>query len=171
MYVARYSVNTIPPTSSVAKLATASPCRLIKTITFSASIEKLSPIFCKTYSEALIAEENNFKQICGPGYRRALEFLIKDFLIGYVFKDQADKQEIVKNTFLGTCIEKFLEEKRIKDCAKRAAWLGNDAIHYLQKWEGKDITDLKMLINMTVNWVDLYIESDIILQDMPDKKD
>jgi hypothetical protein len=37
--------------------------------------------------------------------------------------------------------------------AKRAAWLGNDEIHYVRKWEDRDINDLKILIELTCGWV------------------
>ena len=70
--------------------------------------------------------------------------------------------------FLGKCIEDLIDETRIKSCAKRAAWLGNDETHYTRKWEEKDINDLKSLINMTVNWIDLVIESDKYLTSMPE---
>jgi hypothetical protein len=49
--------------------------------TFSETIAKLSPVFCETYDQAARAEENGLTQICGAGYRRALEFLVKDFAI------------------------------------------------------------------------------------------
>jgi hypothetical protein len=55
---------------------------------------------------------------------------------------------------LGTCIKNYIDDKRVQSCAERAAWLGNDETHYLRKWEGKDITDLKTLVRLTVNWLD-----------------
>ena len=44
---------------------------------------------------------------------------------------------------------------------KRAVWLGNDETHYVRKWEDKDISDLKRLIKLTVNW----IENNLLTQD------
>ena len=46
-------------------------------------------------------------------------------------------------------------------------WLGNDEVHYTRKWEDKDIHDLKSLIMMTVSHIDLTIESDRYLKEMP----
>jgi hypothetical protein len=41
----------------------------------------------------------------------------------------------------------------VKACAKRAAWLGNDETHYVRKWTDKDVRDLKILITLTINWI------------------
>jgi hypothetical protein len=48
---------------------------------FESYISDLSPYFCTIYNEAKAAEDTGLKQICGVGYRKALEFLIKDYLI------------------------------------------------------------------------------------------
>lgn len=32
-------------------------------------------------------------------------------------------------------------------------WLGNDETHYVRKWEASDISDLKMLIDLTAHWM------------------
>jgi hypothetical protein len=134
---------------------------------FPANIETISPLFCATYNQALMAETNGLDQVCGPGFRKALEFLVKDYLVGYVYKDQEKKQAEVVKGFLGPVIEKHIEQERIKRCAKRAAWLGNDETHYTRKWEDKDIHDLKSLTVMTVNYIDLTVESDRYLKEMP----
>jgi hypothetical protein len=42
-------------------------------------IEKLSPKISNIYNEAKEAEGRNLRDICGAGYRKALEFLIKDY--------------------------------------------------------------------------------------------
>jgi hypothetical protein len=46
--------------------------------TFDAPIQKVSPTFCEIYDEASAAESESLTQICGVGYRKALEYLIKD---------------------------------------------------------------------------------------------
>ncbi len=96
-------------------------------------------------------------QICGTGYRKALEFLIKDYAIK---KYPAHKKEIIKK-FLGNVINDHIDDVRIKDVAARAAWLGNDETHYERKWLGADISDLKALIDLTLHW----IESESITED------
>jgi hypothetical protein len=148
-------------------LQSTSLSRYLEKQTFPKNIETISPLFCLTFNQALVAEENKLDQISGPGYRKALEFLVKDYLVGYLYKDETSKQEEVKRAFLANAIEKHIDQERIKQCAKRAVWLGNDEVHYTRKWDDKDIHDLKSLILMTVNHIDLTIESDRYLKEMP----
>jgi hypothetical protein len=133
---------------------------------FSDDIQKLSPDFCKIFNQAHIAETNDLDQIAGPGYRKALEFLVKDFLVGYKYKDDEEKQTTIKKLLLGKCIANHVDEARIQQCAARAAWLGNDETHYMKKWEDKDIGHLKELIKMTAGWIDLVVQSDAYLEEM-----
>ena len=48
---------------------------------FSEIIKTISPQFSIIYNQAYFAEQNNLNQITGVGYRKALEFLIKDYAI------------------------------------------------------------------------------------------
>lgn len=109
----------------------------------------VSPQFPEIYAQALAAETFGLSQVAGVGYRKALEFLIKDYCIS-VFPDSA---EAIKAAYLSTCIEKFVDSPEVKICAQRAAWIGNDETHYLRKWVDKDIKNLKELILLTVNWI------------------
>lgn len=129
---------------------------------FSEEIENLSPYFIKIYNEAYFAEQNNLLEICGVGYRKALEFLIKDYLI----KKNPDKEEEIKSTLLGKCIKDFVQDTRIKETSKRAVWLGNDHTHYVKKWESKDLIDLKLLIKLSVNWVESEIMTETFISSM-----
>lgn len=95
------------------------------------------------------AEHYQLDQIAGVGYRKALEYLIKDYAI---HKSPNDKERI-KSLFLGNVINEFVDDKNVQECAKRAAWLGNDETHYVRKWEEKDINDLKTLIKLTEAWI------------------
>ena len=166
LYVASYI--HLPQTNPCQmRLQTTSLARFLEQKAFPKNIETISSLFCLTFNQALIAEENKLDQICGPGYRKALEFLVKDYLAAYLFKDDPSKQEEVRKAFLANAIEKHIDQERIKQCAKRAVWLGNDEVHYTRKWEDKDIHDLKSLILMTVNHIDLTIESDRYLKEMP----
>jgi hypothetical protein len=47
---------------------------------FHPSIRKISEDFCAIYNEAQKAEQLQLTLVCGPGYRKALEFLIKDYV-------------------------------------------------------------------------------------------
>ncbi len=129
---------------------------------FQEEIKELSLNFIKIYGESEFAEQENLKEICGVGYRKALEFLIKDYLI----KKFPEKEKEVKKKLLGNCIDEMIDNPKIKEISKRATWLGNDEAHYLKKWEGKDLDDLKKLIEITINFIVMEIESDRYLAEM-----
>ncbi len=131
---------------------------------FSDTIKKVSPQFCDIYNQAYAAEQIGLGQITGVGYRKALEFLIKDYLISL---DPTRKDEI-KNKLLGQCISSDVTEEKVKQVAKRATWLGNDETHYTRKWEDKDISYLKKLIDLCLHWIDAEIETKKMLEDMPE---
>lgn len=118
-------------------------------ISFPKEISDLSRSFVRIYYQAKIADDNGLTEICGTGYRRALEFLVKDYLISIHPNDDQYDQKIAKIQ-LGPCINE-IDDVRIHKMAKRAAWLGNDETHYYRKWESHDLQDLKSLIKITVN--------------------
>lgn len=132
---------------------------------FSKVIEDISKEFCDFYNEALEAESRNLKNICGAGYRKAIEFLIKDYLIK-VKKKNSDE---IKKTPLGKCIEDYIEDDNTKKCAKRAVWIGNDETHYIKKWEEKDLSDLKDLIDVTLFWIESEYKTERYAIEMPEK--
>ncbi|CAD6494485.1 MAG: hypothetical protein LAKADJCE_00787 [Candidatus Argoarchaeum ethanivorans] len=137
-----------------------------KTSEFSKEIIDLSSTFVKIYGEAEFAEQENLMEICGVGYRKALEFLIKDYLISI----KPDEEENIKNRFLGRCIKEDIEYTKIKQIAEKATWLGNDETHYIKKWEDKDLGDLKKLINITVHYILMELQAKTYLSDMEDNK-
>lgn len=131
---------------------------------FSEIIKSISAQFVLIYNQAYFAEQTNLDQICGVGYRKALEFLIKDYLISKETNEQI--KESIKKKFLANCIQDDVQDKNIKEVAKRAVWLGNDETHYVRVWADKDVNHLKHLIDLTVRWIENEIETDQVLQDM-----
>ena len=132
---------------------------------FSDIINSVSPDFITIYNQAYSAEQAGLDVVCGAGYRKALEFLIKDYLIG----KNPDNAEKIKKEFLGNVIDKRVEHAQIKAVAKRAAWLGNDEIHYERKWQDKDIEDLKSLIDLTLHWIEADKLTEKLLKEMPEE--
>lgn len=131
---------------------------------FSNEIIEISADFCIIYNEAYFAEQHNLEQICGVGYRKALEFLIKDYLI----KDNPSQEEDIKSKLLGKCISEYVSDTKLKSVSKRAVWLGNDETHYVKKWEGKDLSDLKSLIDLTIHWIEAEVLTKKMESDMPE---
>lgn len=131
---------------------------------FTETIKKISQNFCTIYNQALSAEQDDLKEICGVGYRKALEFLIKDYLISRL----SDKTDEINKKSLGNCIDQDISNDNIKSMAKRATWLGNDETHYLRKWEGKDLGDLKKLIDVTLYWIEMEKLTQETVVEMPE---
>ena len=138
------------------------PNRFVKT-TFNAHINDVSPSFVEIYNQALAAESDSLDQIAGIGYRKALEFLIKDYLI---HKSPEDEQAI-KDAPLGACINKRVSDPRIKAVAERSAWLGNDQTHYIKKFDDYDLEALKRFINTTVYWISMELNTEEALEIEP----
>ena len=130
---------------------------------FGDKITSISPLFEGIYNQASEAESQELTYICGPGYRKALEFLIKDYLI-YL---SPDDEEDIKGEFLGKSIKDRVSSPTIKAVAERAVWLGNDETHYTRRWDDKDLSDLKKLIMATVHWIEQEELAKDILSEMP----
>jgi len=118
---------------------------------FSAELQKISPDYCSIYEQAHKAEQLGLALISGPGYRKALEFLIKDYLT-LLQRTDDDKKEIADLPLMA-CIKKYVQDKRMLMTAERATWLGNDETHYVRRWEDKDLQDMKNLIQLTCYWI------------------
>lgn len=124
--------------------------------TFDEKIANLSPNFVETYNQSLSAESYNLSQIAGMGYRKALEFLIKDYCI---LKNPDDKDTILK-MFLGNCINTYIDDSKIKSLTKLSVWLGNDETHYIRKFLDKDINDLKRYIDTALYFILYNLNAD-----------
>lgn len=129
---------------------------------FSELINDISDKFSKIYNQANEAENTNLDEIAGMGYRKAVEFLIKDYCI----KNNPTEEDNIKSKLLGQCINEFVDNEKIKEIAKRAVWLGNDETHYERRWETKDIEDLKKLIDITIHWIEMEQLTEDYLSDM-----
>ena len=117
---------------------------------FSETIKEISTSFVDIYNQAFSAESHNLNQLVGIGLRKALEFLIKDFAV----HQKPMNEDAIRASMLGKCINEYIDDTNVKQCAKRAAWLGNDETHYTRRWEDKDVKDLKLLVRLTVNWIE-----------------
>lgn len=143
------------------------PNQQLGTESFSDIINEISPSFVIIYNEAYSAEQMLLSNICGAGYRKALEFLVKD----YLSKDKSEEERgAIQKKPLAKCIEDDVADQRIKSVAKRAVWIGNDETHYIKKWEQKDVNDLKGVIHLTIRWIEQEVETEQLLADMPEPK-
>lgn len=117
---------------------------------FSDALSALSPKFVEIYHQAEIAENSGLEELCGIGYRKALEFLIKDYSIS----SYPDAQEEIEKSPLSRCIDKFIEDKKFRTLTKAATWLGNDETHYVKKHENYNVQDMKRFLNSAIAYVE-----------------
>lgn len=129
-------------------------------------IKKISPKFVKIYTQALQAEKLNLDELAGMGLRKAIEFLIKD----YAIKMHPEKEQEIKNLFLGKVISEFIEDNTLKELADGAVWIANDETHYVKEWPDKDIEDIKQYIECFINYIELK-SSIADIEDMRKKRE
>ena len=123
-------------------------------ISFSENIKKLSPDFVNTYNQSYQAEQAGLDKICGMGYRKALEFLIKD----YAIHTNPGEDDEIKTMRLGNCINTYIDNTKIKSLAKGATWIGNDETHYQRRNEDYGLNDMKSFIAAAVAFIDCEFE-------------
>lgn len=116
---------------------------------FPEGISGLSPTFVEAYNQSLSAESQGLTEICGMGYRKALEYLVKDYLIHL---DPA-LEDAIKKELLSASIKR-INSHQIKILAERSTWIGNDETHYVRKHEDLDYSDMKRFINALVRYID-----------------
>lgn len=133
---------------------------------FSDEINKLSPNFVRVYNQAFAAEQNELDDICGMGYRKAVEFLVKD----YSNKISPEDKDTIKSKPLSDCINTYFDNKKLKSLALASAWLGNDQTHYEQRISDAGIKEMKAFIMALVNFIDSDLQADIATKLINSKK-
>lgn len=122
-----------------------------KRVSFDNELERLSPKFIEIYNQALAAETSKLGEIAGLGYRKALEFLVKDYAISL----KPSEEEKIKDMPLAKCIKTYIDNQRITELAEKSVWLGNDQAHYVKKQSDYDIADMKQFIQALVYFVSM----------------
>ncbi len=110
------------------------------------TIDETSPLqskFIKTYLQSLEAESNGYDEISGMGYRKAIEYLVKDWAI----QSKPTEKELILKMWLGQVIANYYSGD-LKDILERATWLGNDQSHYNKLFGEFNINHLKELIDL-----------------------
>ncbi|MFA6056592.1 MAG: hypothetical protein WC756_00220 [Taibaiella sp.] len=107
------------------------------------SDNQLPSKFITTYLQSLDADHFGLNEIAGMGYRKAIEYLVKDWAI----QNNSSEQESILKLWLGDVIKKYYDGE-LKGILERATWLGNDQAHYNKLFEEYDISILKELIDL-----------------------
>jgi hypothetical protein len=124
-------------------------------VEFSKPIRSLSRPFCEIYAEAHAAETAGLFHVAGGGYGKALEFLVTDFAL----QGGSSTREEILSKRLTTRIKQFIGHPEVRELAERAAWLRNDELHYERKHVDSDLHDLKELIDLSVEWIELTLRT------------
>ena len=141
------------------------PSNPFQSIEFSKRIQEVSPQFSIIYNQAAQAENERLLEICGLGYRKSIEFLVKD----YAARNNPNDIATIQAMPLSQCISKYISSKNVQTVASRVVWLGNDHAHYIVKHTDKDLDDLKALVSLTVKWIDMELETEEVLAIQPVK--
>ncbi|MGM8213544.1 hypothetical protein ACLIBH_12275 [Virgibacillus sp. W0430] len=124
---------------------------------FSKTIQDKFSSFCKIYNQAKRAEEEKLDQIAGMGYRKALEFLVTDYLLQYPVDGVSDDWLKSPNVTLGNKISK-ITSNRIQKLARAISFIGNDETHYSRRHPEHDTNSIKAFIRVLVAEIENEIE-------------
>jgi hypothetical protein len=125
-------------------------------------IDLVSERFSEIYNQAATAESCGLADIAGTGYRKALEFVVKDYCIAL----HPLEAEQIRRKFLKNVIDDYIESGKLKRAATLTTWLGNDEGHYERRWADKDLSDLKALLSLTIAFVQEEIQMEQYLRSM-----
>lgn len=118
------------------------------------------PRFYNIYCQALTAETYGLEELIGIGFRKSIEFLIKDFLI--------KTTDIPEDDIIKMALQKAINEItdiRIRTLATKTYWLGNDETHYIKKHTDRDYKDMKKFIEVLYSYIDFeltYLDAESI---------
>lgn len=145
-----------PSTFKTIELISSEPVKYVAE-KFEDSLATLSPTFVEIYNQSKQAETMSLNHIAGMGYRKSLEFLIKDYAIHF----NPGKEDEIKSMLLAPCIKTYIDSSKIKTLAEKSAWLGNDETHYVRKHPEFDVQDMKRFIKACYT----YIISELTLEE------
>jgi len=121
--------------------------------------------FIKTYLQSLVAESSGLDELAGMGYRKSIEYLVKDWAI----QGKPDDKERIEKLWLDVVIKDYYSGD-LKDILQRATWLGNDQSHYNRIFEDFDIDDLKELIVLIMVELDRQAKMEHYIKNIQKKK-
>ena len=115
---------------------------------FGAAIDKLCPSFSEIYNQSAHAEQLGLTHICGMGYRKAIEYLLKAYC-QTLFPDMD-----VSKMHLSDVIKK-IDDGKISALAFAAKEIGNGEAHISRT--DYSLEDMKNFINAIVYFVNYHL--------------
>ena len=117
-------------------------------------LEKLSPIGCKTYQEALVTLALSLNEVTGMAIRKAIECFIKDYLITFIGKD---KNKIIKMP-LAAAIREIEDAPKLVSLSDAIRELGNDNTHYNKKYDEISVSHMKEFADYLIEHIKVEIK-------------
>ncbi|WP_426462380.1 hypothetical protein [Staphylococcus equorum] len=143
----------IKPNGSISELRMDNDKPMPETLfEYPSEIDEISSEFNNIIIQSSNAEALGYDHLAGIGYRKAIEFLVKDYLI----KCKDADEDKISTKQLGQCISD-IDDIRINNLARAATWIGNDETHYVRKHIDKDVQDLKKFLHALTALVSLEI--------------
>ena len=97
---------------------------------------------------------DGYNELIGIGFRKSLEFLIKDYLINVKHEDVS----VITKMSLGSIFNK-INDPTIKPLVTAITWIGNDETHYIRKYEDKTIDDMLKFIYALIHYISIELIS------------
>lgn len=151
-----FEYNNLPRGYSYYDLMTYSYQKKVN-VSLPSNIEKVSEKFVEIFEQAATAEAYGLMSICGVAYRKAAEFLIKDYVI---MKNPEEEDKIKKDTLGKVISEQLSDFPKIQILAKASTWIGNDETHYVRKHNDKDLNDLKSFLSAAATFIAADYDAD-----------
>lgn len=126
------------------------------------AFNKISPRFVDLYNQSYWAEQNNYTELAGSGYRNAMEVLIKDYA---KVELGATDEDIRKCPNLQDAIIKYLPEYNMQLPAHVVRLIGNDYTHYERRYINLEVDILKDYLNILM----LYIKARYLINHPPEE--
>ena len=121
---------------------------------FSKYIQDLSPDCIRLYNDSSFAFDNNMNDLAGMGYRKSLEYLVKDYAITELKKPE---QEVSKKK-LYNAIEEYLPNNMLINAADVVRILGNDKTHFQEKFQEYDVQVIKEYLDILIDQITILLK-------------
>ncbi|MBR4017279.1 MAG: DUF4145 domain-containing protein [Oscillospiraceae bacterium] len=113
---------------------------------FPDAISALSAKFVEIYHQAETTEALGLYEVCGPAYRKALEFLVIDYCCSVA----PEQTKAIQSKRLADVITGIKNES-IKTLANGAKWIGNNETHYENTNDSNAYLEMKLFISTLIN--------------------